>query len=215
MRKMTLVFFLVFVVGFIAAHPANSEISTVNGQMVDQSGVPVRAESITPLDSAGSLNFDDMAPCFFFQTIPVPPTFYQRYGFILKGPNATDGGAILNECSSFGVTGHSSPNFLAFNCGSTMSNGGVPFLPEKIIFTTPVSGVSLKVGSGGSAGQSVTFVAKTALGKIVDTETVVLASAMTTVNLTSLRSNIKKVIVSLPEGSTACFFVIDDITSTP
>jgi hypothetical protein len=183
--------------------------------MVDQSGHPVAVDSVKPLDTTGSLNFDDMAPCVFANTIPVPSTFYQRYGFILKGPNSTDGGAILNECSGFGVTGHSSPNFLAFNCASTMSNGGVPFLPEKIIFTAPVKGVSLKVGSGGSAGQAVAFVAKTALGKTVDTETVVLASAMQTVSLTSLKSNIKKVMVVLPEGSTACGFVIDDITTTP
>jgi hypothetical protein len=203
--------------GVIGVYPAASEFHAVNGQMVDQSGVPVPEGSLKLLDAAGSLNFDDMAPCFFFQTIPVPPTFFKRYGFVLKGPNASDGGAILNECAGFLVTGHSSPNFLAFNCISTMSNGGTPFLPEKIIFTTPVSGVSLKVGSGGigDVGQSVTFTAKTALGKIVDTETVVLASAMTTVNLTSVRSNIKKVVVTLSAGSTACSFVIDDITSTP
>jgi hypothetical protein len=221
MKNVFLVVLLLFVFGLIGVHSAHAEVFAVNGQATDQSGTAV-ADSLEPLDAVGRLNFDDMAPCFFSQTIPVPQDFYKRYGFILKGPatkdpnaNVTNGGAILNECGGFNVTGHSSPNFLAFDCQATLSNGGSPFLPEKIIFITPVSGVSLNVGSFASAGQSVTFTAKTALGKTVDTETVVLAPAMTSVNLTSLKSNIKKVLVTLPVESTACVFVIDDIETTP
>jgi len=219
MKNVFLVVFLLFVFGLIGVHSAHAEVFAVNGQATDQSGAAV-ADSLEPLDAVGRLNFDDMAPCFFSQTIPVPQEFYKRYGFILKGPagknpNITNGGAILNECAGFNVTGHSSPNFLAFSCQDIMSNDGTPFLPEKIIFITPVSGVSLNVGSFSSAGQSVTFTAKTALGKTVDTETVVLAPAMTSVNLTSLKSNIKRVLVTLPVESTACFLVIDDIETTP
>ncbi len=45
---------------------------------------------------------------------------------VFQGPGGNDGGAILDQCGSFGVSGHSPPNFLAFNTGSALSNGGVP-----------------------------------------------------------------------------------------
>jgi hypothetical protein len=219
MRNVVFVVCLFFASGLVGLHSANSEdYYVVNGQMVDQSGIPIAVDSVKPLDAAGNINFDDLAPCIFDAAIPVPPTFYQSYGFILKGPNATDGGAILNECSSFGVTGHSSPNFLAFNCASKMSNGGVPFLPERIIFTPAVSGVSLKVGvgKGSSVDQSVKFTAKNALGEVIGTQTVTLRAAMTTVQFSPWRKGkIKKVVITRPEGSTTCAFVIDDITTTP
>ena len=216
MKKIVFSCFLCIAFGLVAVYSGHCENMIVNGQEVDESGFPVISSSaIEPLDAAGFINFDDMAPCSFVNTVPIPPTFYKHFGFTIKGPDEKSGGAVLDECSNFGVTGHSSPNFLAFNCGSVLSTGGVPFLPEKLIFRTPVSGVSLKIGSSSSAGESIALTAKTALGKVVDTDTVILASAMTTVNLTSTRSNIKRVIITLPPGSTACAFVIDDIVTTP
>jgi hypothetical protein len=186
----------------------------LNGQEVDESGFPViNSSEIEPLDATGSLNFDGIAPCFFSQTIPIPTTFYSHFGFSIKGPNAKSGGAVLNECSNFGVTGYSSPNFLAFNCISTLATGGVPFLPETISFKPPVSGVSLKIGGGSTVGQSVRITPKGS--KDVGFVDVILASAVTTVNFISTKSNIKSVVITLPPGSTACSFVIDDITTTP
>ena len=41
--------------------------------------------------------------------------------FFAPAPNE---GAILNECSTFGVLAHSPPNFLAFNNTSLNTSGG-------------------------------------------------------------------------------------------
>jgi hypothetical protein len=175
----------------------------------------MNSSEIEPLADGNILNFDDMAPCFFADTAPIRPTYYKKLGFTIKGPDTNSGGAVLNECSAFDVTGHSSLNFLAFNCTSQLSTGGVPFLPEKLIFTNPVRGVSLNIGSGLSAGEHIALTAKTVTGKIVDSEIVILAPALATVNLTSTRPNIKRVEITLPAGSNACAFVIDDIATTP
>jgi hypothetical protein len=214
MKKAVLSCFLCIVFGFVAVYSGHCENIIVNGQVVDESGSPViNSTEIEPLDATGSLNFDNIAPCSFADAVPIPPTFYKHFGFTLKGPDANSGGAVLNECSGFPVTGHSSPNFLAFDCASVLSTGGVPFLPEKLIFTTPVGRVSLNIGGGDSIGESVTLTAKTALGRVVDTQTVILAPALTTVNLTSTKPNIKRVIITLPPGSKACTFAIDDIVT--
>ena len=216
MKKVAFLWFLGIVFGFVAVYSGHCENRIVGGQIVDESGFPViNSLNIEPLANGTLLNFDDMAPCFFEDTGPVRPTYYKKLGFTIKGPDANSGGAVLNECSSFEVTGHSSLNFLAFNCALQFSTGGVPFLPEKLIFTNPVSGVSLKIGSGLSVGEHIALTAKTATGKVVDSEIVILAPALATVNLTSTRSNIKRVEITLPAGSNACAFVIDDIATTP
>ena len=66
-----------------------------------------------------------------------------------------------------------------------------------------------------SVGEHIALTAKTASGKIVDSEIVILAPALATVDLTSTRRNIKRVEITLPAGSNACAFVIDDIGTTP
>jgi hypothetical protein len=216
MKKVAYFVFVYIVFGFVAVYSGHCENTIVNGQKVDESGFPVINNSaIQPLDAQGFLDFDDMTPCLFVETVPIPPTFYKHFGFTIKGPNEKSGGAVLDECSGFDVTGYSPPNFLAFDCGALLSTGGVPFLPEKIIFTPSVRGVSLKIGSGQSIGESIALTAKTDSGKVVDTETVILTSAMATVNLTSTKRNIKHLHITLPAGSNACAFVIDDIVTTP
>ena len=216
MKKIAFVCLLCIVFGFVAVYSGHCENMIVGGQLVDESGFPVmNSLKIEPLANGTPLNFDDMAPCFFQDTGPIRPTYYKKLGFTIKGPDTNSGGAVLNECSAFDVTGHSSLNFLAFNCTSQLSTGGVPFLPEKLIFTNPVRGVSLNIGSGLSAGEHIALTAKTVTGKIVDSEIVILAPALVNVNLTSTRPNIKCVEITLPAGSNACAFVIDDIGTTP
>lgn len=216
MKKVVYFVLLYIGFGFVAVYAGNCENTIVNGQVVDASGFPVANHSeIRPLDAPGSLNFDDVTPCLFSETVPIPPTFYKHFGFTIEGPNEKSGGAVLDECSGFGVTGHSPPNFLAFDCGAELATGGTPFLPEKIIFKSPVRGVSLKIGSGQSVGESIMLTAKTYSGKVVDTETVILTADMATVNLTSTKPNIKRLAITLPANSNACAFVIDDITTTP
>ena len=216
MKKIAFFSFLWIVFGFVAVYSGHCENRIVGGQLVDESGFPViNSLKVEPLVNGTWLNFDDMAPCFFQDTGPIRPTYYKKLGFTIKGPDANSGGAVLNECSEFHVTGNSYGNFLAFNCNSQLSTGGVPFLPEKLIFTNPVRGVSLSIGSGLSAGEHIAITAKTVTGKVVDSEIVTLAPALVTVNLTSTRPNIKRVEITLPAGSNACAFVIDDIATTP
>ena len=93
-------------------------------------------------------NFDDVsAPCLFMDTVALlykPPT-----PVIYLGPGGPpNGGAILNECSNFDVTGHSPPNFLAFNGQAQLSDGGNPTLPEILYFIQPVSSVQVNAGVG-------------------------------------------------------------------
>jgi len=216
MKKVLYFVCLCIVFGFVAVYSGHCENMIVNGQVVDGSGFPVtNSSAIGPLDAPNSLNFDDMTPCLFIETVPIPPSFFKHYGFTIKGPNEKSGGAVLNECSGMGVTGHSPPNFLAFDCGAVLSTGGKPFLPEKIFFTPKVRGVSLKIGSGQSVGETIALTAKTESGKVVDTETVTLTAEMQTINLTSTKRNIKRLFITLPAGSNACAFVIDDIVTTP
>jgi hypothetical protein len=216
MKKVVCFAFVCIVFGFVAVYSGHCENTIVNGQVVDESGLPViNNRAIGPLDAPNSLNFDDMTPCLFIETVPIPPTFYEHFGFTIKGPNEKSGGAVLNFCSGFDVTGYSSPNFLAFDCGAVLSTGGKPFLPEKITFTPKVRGISLKIGGGQNAGESIALTAKTDSGKVVDTETVILTAVMQTISLTSTKRNIKRLFITLPAGSNACSFVIDDITTTP
>ena len=92
--------------------------------------VPVgRAEAVL-------INFDTdasgnalSAPCFFGATTRLTE-LYAPLGVHFSGPGGNDGGAILNECSNFGVNALSSPNFLAFNRSAPMSDGGIPQDPE-------------------------------------------------------------------------------------
>src|SRR5690349_7611160 len=64
-----------------------------------------------------TINFDDAttAPCFFFETSPLTTRYTASLGVTFAGPAPGKGGAILDECGSFGVTGYSPKKFLAFN----------------------------------------------------------------------------------------------------
>ncbi|HEY6866638.1 MAG TPA: hypothetical protein VI792_05230, partial [Candidatus Eisenbacteria bacterium] len=107
----------------------------VNGQMITSPGIPPGAYPGQPVEPTRPTNlvfidFDD-APqqCLFMGTGPLRDA-YQSLGVRFSGPGALDGGAILDQCGNFGVNGYSPPNFVAFNAGATMANGGVPIGPE-------------------------------------------------------------------------------------
>jgi hypothetical protein len=89
-----------------------------------------------------TINFDDVtAPCVFMDTGPLT-TYYQALGVTFAGPAAGQGGAILNQCAAYAVSGFSAPNFLAFATG-TYAPG-----PETITFASPVYAVEIKAGDG-------------------------------------------------------------------
>lgn len=221
----TLVVMISAAVGAFSLAGYLGEIRAENGVVVDVRGNPlsptdprssIAALSDDPVrriaDSAGSIDFD-MTPCFFSQTAPLYKKWYGHWNVKFVGPSKIDGGAVLDECGNFGVTNHSPDNFLAFNCNSSMANGGVPTLPLKMVFNPPVSSVSFRIGSGGSAGQDVAIVAK-AGKKTVDSAIVTLQTTMPIVNLSGSKP-IKKVTITEWQGSNPCIVVLDDLVFTP
>jgi hypothetical protein len=156
------------------------------------------------------INFDDLtAPCTFDQTRHLTNR-YAASGVIFQGPGAKDGFAILNECSSFGVSGYSSPNFLAFSKVATLQDGGVPQGPETILFNPAVSHVQMLVGAAFSAGSSVTLDAYDDCGNaLVATTNIILQAGMAPLSVSA--GAIAKVIVT----SLADEMVVDDLQFEP
>jgi hypothetical protein len=152
------------------------------------------------------IDFDDMtAPCIFAQTGPLGNE-YLALGVSFSGPAPGDGAAVLNECGGFGVSGHSSPNFLATNCNSSMQNGGTPWGPETLTFTDTVSSCSALVGGASAAGQTLSMDAYTAGGALVDSDTVVLQAYMQLISVAG--TGIKTVVVG---NIQPCVWVLDDL----
>jgi hypothetical protein len=159
-------------------------------------------------DQGRAIDFDDWpAPNYFIHAMPLRHEYWPA-GVDFAGPGPLDGGAILNEASSFGVTGHSPPNFLAFNCEACLCNGGVPQCPEEIIFLVPTESVAALVGSGYAVGQALTMTAYSDNGELLDSDTVVLSATMTEIVVESLShaASIARVVIS---GS-GCW-VLDDL----
>jgi hypothetical protein len=199
----------------------NSAYSTNNVQATDSGtqfsclvsnayGTAVSSNAtLTASGGCGSpivINFDDVAaPANFAATMRLTNQYAAR-GVIFAGPGGLDGGAILNSGGSFGVTGFSGTNFLAFNTSSALSGGGIPQGPETIYFSQPMNYVSLLAGSGSSAGQSLTVSAYDVSNVLLMASTVTLAPALTNVQVVG--TGISKVVVSSP----APVFVLDDLT---
>lgn len=101
-----------------------AETGFPGGESADQREAPTTRNVSTNI-----ITFDDVtAPCAFNQTTRLTNQ-YAGLGVIFAGPGGNDGGAIMNECGSFSVSGQSSPNFLVFNTGVSLSDGGVPREP--------------------------------------------------------------------------------------
>jgi len=107
-------------------------------------------------DGGGVTNFDDVtAPCLFVDTHQL----FGREQFAAFFSPLPNGGAILNECSNFGVSAHSPPNFLAFYSLGAYTLGGTPILPEAILVGANKTSVSLWVSGGAKPGYPVALVA--------------------------------------------------------
>jgi hypothetical protein len=157
---------LTFILALASSYPAFA------GEIVD--GV-----SDTPLPEAqpGFIDFDP--PPLFIQTLPLLVYMNTTTGALFLAGN----GAVLNELGGFGVTGQSSPNFLAWNSGATNYDGSVPALPEVIAFTKLVSSVSMKVGSATSTGLTAVLVALNSSFGVVGVDSVTISSAMQTLSV--------------------------------
>ena len=124
------------------------------------------------------INFDDVtAPAVFGSTVRLTEQ-YAGSGVHFEGPEGNDGGAILNEMGMVGVTGHSAPNFLAFNNNPAthLSDGGRPKGPETIRFDDSVVFFEASFGSGD--GGTLTLAAYDAAGYIVDNASAALVGTV-------------------------------------
>ncbi len=174
MRRLSLRFLLL--IGIACIHVPTTHAAIIAG--VESTGVPPTAPADGPRIERlcdVTINFDNVtAPCAFASTGPLRNE-YSGQGVTFAGPDANGGGAILDQCSNFGVSGFSAPNFLAFNSGATMQNGGIPRTPETMTFSSPMSAVSILVGSADESSL-VTLEAYNAGNALVDSDSVNLSA---------------------------------------
>jgi len=153
-----------------------------------------------------TIDFDDVwAPCAFADTHRLTDR-YATLGVTFEGPDANDGGAILNECGGFSVIGHSKPNFLAFNAGAELKDGGLPVGPEILTFSPAVSDVVISAAQGSGALGELSLEAFDAQERQVDAATITLTSQLTPVSVSA--PGIVRIVIS----STASVFVLDDLS---
>jgi hypothetical protein len=183
--------------------------ATVAG--VDVPGTPVDpavpGPPATPRAAEVLIDFDDVpAPCVFMSTSALRD-HYLAFGVSFLGTGPNDGGAILNACSNFSVGGYSGVNFFAFNAGASYPAGGIPRLPEAIVFTSPVVAVSILVGSG-LAGGSATMSAYDAANNLVASSSRSVGPTLAPLSVTA--TSIQRVILGGPTP-----IVFDDLRFTP
>ena len=174
---------------------------------MSQSAVTKSSLASSAPTNATLINFDDVtAPSYFANTVRLT-TQYAAQGVIFGGPGGNDGGAILNEGGSFGVTGHSPPNFLAFNSGATLSDGGIPMGPETLYFDPPVSYVEILAGS--SSGGTVNIAAYNAGDEQVDSNSLIMSSHLQPITVSA--NGIVRVVISV----NVSVFVLDNLAFVP
>jgi len=150
------------------------------------------------------IDFDAFpAPCGFNRTTALRDEFVDL-GVFFDGPGGSDGGAILDECSKFGVSGQSPPNFLAFNDDSQMEDGGAPRSPETLLFDPLVGLVEIMAGSSRSEGEVLTMTAFGLDGDLVDVGSLTLTPELQALSVAGL--GIREVVISGPS-----VFVLDDL----
>ena len=189
-----------------SAQFANGEVTDPNSAAAvgqEDPAVPVATGSPQSIRAAVAINFDTTnEPCFFKSTTALREAF-SSLGVHFTGPGALDGGGILNECGGFGVTGHSSPNFLAYNTATDFSDGGVSRGPQTITFDTRVDSVSIRAGH--SLAGTVTLDAFGNGNIQVDSDSISSTSSLQTMSVSA--SAITKVVISF----TGSVLVVDNL----
>jgi hypothetical protein len=159
-------------------------------------------EKLDPTDCDIEINFDDdTAPDAFMDTTRLLDQ-YAGWGVNFEGPGGNDGGAVLND-SIWSITGHSSPNFLAFNASSTLSDGGTPIGPETVRFDEPIVFFEAAFASG--PGGTLTLKAYDTGGYLVDQKTATLTATVQRVRVMGRH------IARVEFGCNANSWIMDDI----
>lgn len=144
-----------------------------------------------------------VAPSLFIEATALRD-LYAPLGVLFRGPGLRDGGAILDQDSNFGgVSAVSGRNFLAFNPTDLfLADGGRPYGPETILFTLPVTHVSMFV----YWGSPFTLEAYDADDSLVASLTIPVTTEFTPVSVSS-HLGISRLV--LAGGSLS--FLIDDL----
>jgi PEP-CTERM motif len=167
---------------------------------------------------AVTINFDEFGaqPGLFNDANPLRNE-YGGIGVFFSGPNALDGGAILDQSGNFGVNALSGRNFLAFNraneAGVQMLNGGHPNDPQVITLSTAVSTTSIWASGGDQLGVFVMTAFDSSNQLIGGNGIVTNAAQWGLLSFTSTSANISKIV--LTEASNAAYFVYDDFSAVP
>lgn len=188
----------------------NARATIVNG-VVQNGSVEDTDPLLSPLAGATVIDFDNVtAPCLFAQTVQLSE-LYAPMGVHFSRIGGNGGGAILNQCSSFGVAPVSGDNFLAFNRFAQLSNGAPASDPEKILFDTLMTEVSIYAAGGSGPPSTFTLQAYDAADMLVDSETITTTGwAPLTV---SWGEGIEYVVLEESGGDDA--FVYDNFSFTP
>jgi hypothetical protein len=174
------------------------------------------ASVLAAIASAVTITFDEAgpAPSLFANANPLR-TQYIALGIDFFGPAgaALDGGAILHQDGNFGISAHSGTNFLAFNrsAGVFMLNGGRPLDPEHLVFSTPITSISI-FASGGFSPATFALSGFDAANNRIGT-TIIDTAAGQWGQLTLSGGNMFT--VTLVEISNRSSFVYDDLSFTP
>lgn len=150
--------------------------------------------------SADTITFEELGaqPCFFNATQPLSNEYSSR-GVLFEGPGQGLGGAILDQCSNFGVNARSGTNFLAFNTATYART------PETIRFTSGAGRVEIYASPGSQSGQ-VTMNAFDSGNNMVDSTTQSLVSG-NYIRL-EVNGNISYVVVT----TTSSWLLLEDLT---
>ncbi|MHC4705643.1 MAG: hypothetical protein ACYS8I_00970 [Planctomycetota bacterium] len=206
---------MLFVAGLVVVTGVSGAVAGYVDGVSQSDPVPVAADlkvaAVACPPGATVIDFDDvLAPCAFVDTVRLTEQ-YAPLGVHFSGPGGNDGGAILDTCGNFGVSPVSGSNFLAFNRGSMLSDGGIPSDPETIIFDDLASEVSIYAAGGNGSGADFTMRAYNIDDVLVDSDTVVTVSwALLSV---SSAGGIKKVV--LEEAGMDSAFVYDHLCFVP
>ncbi len=168
---------------------------------------------------AGLINFDTdangnpiNAPSIFIDSTALT-NLYAPLGVNFSGPAQLSGGSILNQSSNFGVSALSGSNFLAFNRGSILSDGGLPTDPETISFTDLIGDFSI-FASGGSNSNTFQLQAFDINNLLLGTATITTAvGEWGQLSFSSSLGNISRVLLTGIGANNT--FVYDNLSFTP
>lgn len=160
------------------------------------------AEKVLSTDCDIEINFDETTVSNAFANLTRLTDAYASQGIHFEGPGGNDGGAVINS-SGWTITGHSAPNFLGFNTGAVLSDGGKPIGPETIHFDEPI--VFFEAAFGAGAGGTLTLKAYDTAGYAVNTKTATLTAAVQRVRV--MGQHISRVEFSCTANS----WIMDDI----